>query len=62
VGKESACNALDTGSVGLISGLGRPRGGRKWQPTPAFLPEKSHGGNLVGYSPKVAKIWIRLNN
>ena len=25
---------------------------RKWQPTPVFLPEKSHGqGNLVGYSP-----------
>ena len=26
--------------------------GRKWQPTPAFLPGKSHGQrNLVGYSP-----------
>ena len=25
---------------------------RKWQPTPAFLPEKSHGKkSLVGYSP-----------
>ena len=25
---------------------------RKWQPTPAFLPGKSHGqGNLAGYSP-----------
>ena len=25
---------------------------RKWQPTPVFLPEKSHGGrNLVGYRP-----------
>ena len=25
---------------------------RKWQPTPAFLPEKSHGQrSLVGYSP-----------
>ena len=25
---------------------------RKWQPTPVFLPEKSHGQrNLVGYSP-----------
>ena len=24
-----------------------------WQPTPVFLPEKSHGQrNLVGYSPK----------
>ena len=27
--------------------------GRKWQPTPLFLPEKSHGQrSLVGYSPK----------
>ena len=26
---------------------------REWQPTPVFLPEKSHGqSNLVGYSPK----------
>ena len=26
--------------------------GRKWQPTPVFLPGKSHGErNLVGYSP-----------
>ena len=25
---------------------------RKWQPTPAFLPGKSHGGrSLLGYSP-----------
>ena len=25
---------------------------RKWQPTPVFLPRKSHGwGSLVGYSP-----------
>jgi len=26
---------------------------RNWQPTPAFLPQKSHGGrSLVAYSPK----------
>ena len=25
---------------------------KKWQPTPVFLPGKSHGhGNLAGYSP-----------
>ena len=25
---------------------------RKWQPTPVFLPGKSHGhGSLAGYSP-----------
>ena len=29
---------------------------RKWQPTPVFLPEKSHGlWSLVGYSPKGCK-------
>ena len=29
---------------------------RKWQPTPVFLPEKSHGQrSLVGYSPKGCK-------
>ena len=28
----------------------------KWQPTPVFLPEKSHGQkSLVGYSPKSCK-------
>ena len=26
----------------LIPGLGRSPGGRKWQPTPVFLPEKFH--------------------
>ena len=29
----------------------------KWQPTPVFLPGKSHGQrNLVGYSPKVRRV------
>ena len=29
---------------------------RKWQPTPVFLPEKSHGRRrLVGYSPRSRK-------
>ena len=29
---------------------------KKWQPTPVFLPGKSHGqGGLVGYSPWVTK-------
>ena len=39
VGKESACNAGDLGS---IPGSGRsPGGGRTWQPTPVFLPRES---------------------
>jgi len=29
---------------------------RKWQPTPVFLPEKSHGQrSLAGYSSKSCK-------
>ena len=41
--KEFACNAGDAGSIPWR---------RKWQPTPVFLPGKSHGQrSLVGYSP-----------
>ena len=48
-GEESTCNAGDTSVfhpwVGMI-----PRR-RKWQPTPVFLPGKSHGQrSLAGYS------------
>ena len=43
-GKESSCNAGDTGDVGSIPGLGRS--------TPVVLPGESHGQrSLVGYSP-----------
>ena len=52
-GKACACNA---GDPGLIPGSGRSPGDlpsrRNWQPTPAFLPGKSHGRrSLIGYSP-----------
>ena len=48
VGKESACNAGDLGS---IPGLGKILWRRKWQSTPVFLPRKSHGQrSLVGYN------------
>ena len=48
--KESTCNAGDTGDRSLILGSGGSLR-RKWQPTPVFLPEKSHGQrSLVGYS------------
>jgi len=40
----------------LISGSGRSSGGGKWQPTPVFLPEKSHGQrSLAGYNQKSCK-------
>ena len=41
-GKGSTCHAGDTGDAGLILGWGRYRCRRKWQPTPVFLPGKSH--------------------
>ena len=47
-GKQSACQA----DVGSTPGLGRFPWRRKWQPTPVFLPGKSHGQrSLLGYSP-----------
>ena len=45
--KESACNAGDPGSV---PGLGRFPG-KEWQPSPVFLPGKSHDKrSLAGYT------------
>ena len=50
VGKDSACNAGDTGDASLIPGSGRSPGGGNGNP--ALLPEKYHGQrSLVGYSP-----------
>ena len=47
--KNPPASAVDIGDVGLISGSGRSLGGGKWQPTPVFLPIKSHGQrSLVG--------------
>ena len=51
-GKESVCNSVDTRDLGSIPGSGRSPWRRKWQPTPVFLPGKSHGQrSLVDYSP-----------
>ena len=55
-GKESVANAGDAGDSGLIPGLGRFPLGRKWQPTPVFLPGKSQEYmSLAGYSPWSSK-------
>ena len=48
---------LNNADVGLIPGSGlwvrKIPWIRKWQPTPVFLPGKSHGlRGLVGYSPR----------
>ena len=47
--KESACQCW---RHGLDPRVGKIPWRRKWQPTPVFLPGKSHGQrNLVGFSP-----------
>ena len=47
--KESACNAGDTGDAGSILGVRKIPWRREWQPTPVFLPGKSHGqSSLAG--------------
>ena len=42
----------NVGDSGFIFGVSKITCGRQWQPTPVFLPGKSHGQrSLVGYSP-----------
>ena len=49
ISKESACDAGGPGSTALIRKVPWKR---KWQPTPVFLPGKSHGQrSLEAYSP-----------
>ena len=41
---------------GFNSWVGKITWGRKWQPTPVFLPGESHGQrSLAGYSPRCPK-------
>ena len=50
--KSPPANTGDARDMGSISGLGRSPGVKNGQPTPVFLPGKSHGQrSLVGYSP-----------
>ena len=52
-GKESPCNAGDTGEVGWSPGLERSPGGGNGNPLQSSCFKKPHGQrNLVGYSPK----------
>ena len=55
-GKESACQCRSLRRLGFDPQFGKIPWKRKWQPTPVFLPGKSHGQrSLVGYSHGVAK-------
>ena len=50
--KNSPASVGDAGDTGLIPGSEKIPWRRKWQPTPVFLPGKSHGQrSLAGYSP-----------
>ena len=62
-GKESAYQHRRCRRPWFDPWLGKIPWRRKWQPTPVFLPGKSHGqGNLVGFSPQDHKSWTRLNS
>ena len=56
VGKESACEARDSGNTGLISALGRSSGGENGNPLQYSCLKKTHGQtSLGGYSPEGCK-------
>ena len=51
-GKESACQCRRCKRGGFNPWVRKIPWRRKWQPTPVFLPGKSHGQrSLAGYSP-----------
>ena len=51
VGSDSKRSAYNVGDPEFNPWIGKISWRRKWQPTPVFLPGKSHGRSLVGYSP-----------
>lgn len=53
--KSLPTNARDTGRCWFGPWVGNIPWKRKSQPTPVFLPGKSHERSLVGYSPKDLK-------
>ena len=63
-GKEFTCQCRRCRRCRFDPWVGKIPWRRKWQPTPAFLPGKSHGQwSLVGYIVHgVAKSWIRQSN
>ena len=66
VGKESSCNAgirLQCRRPGFNSWVQKIPWRRKWQPTPVFLPGKSHGQERLGdYSPWGRKRQTRFSD
>ena len=60
VGKESACNARDTGDAGLILGLGRTPGGGNGNPRQYFCLKDARG-SWQAKVQRVAKCWTQLS-
>ena len=61
-GKESTCQCRGGKRHKFHPWVRKIPWRRKWQPTPVFLPGKSHGWrSLAGYSPGVTKSWTRLS-
>ena len=51
-GSDGKASAYNVGYPGFNPWVRKIPWRRKWQPTPVFLPGKSHGWrSLVGYSP-----------
>ena len=51
ISKESTCNTEDAGGMYESPCFRKIPWSRKWQPTPIFLHENSHGQSLEGYCP-----------
>ena len=61
-GKEPTCQCRRCKRRGFDPWLGKISWRRKWQPTPVFLPGKSHGQrSLVATVHGAAKSWTRLS-
>ena len=55
-GSDGKSICLQCGRPGFEPWVGKIHWRRKWQPTPVFLPGKSHGQrSLAGYSPRGRK-------
>jgi len=55
-GKESTCQCRRHERCGFDSWVGKIPWSRKWQPTPVFLPGKTHRKrNPAGYRPQHCK-------
>ena len=62
-GSEVKNPPANAGDVGSVQGSGRFPWKGKWQPTPVFLPGKSHGQrSLAGYKLWGQQEWARLSN